>query len=140
MLLNSELDIKSGRSLLERIGGMETLNKGIDIFYEKLSLDPKLIEFFYPLNAKQESAESKAYLAHKFGAFPNYQSSYPYRAGNEIKRMTAEDVKLVNAHLRATLVELRIDDDLIEEIMDLLTKSKEEVMSMTFDNLNGGNV
>jgi len=125
------------KTLYERIGGSDTVNTALKIFYEKILSDDRVKHFFENVSMKQQMGHQKLFLTYAFGGVKNY-SGKPMRQAHKrlVETMELND-KHFNAfieHLVATLKELNIADDLIEEVENITKPTKNEVLNKT-DNL-----
>jgi hemoglobin len=119
-------------SLFERVGGMAAVNSAVDLFYEKLMTDHSVRSFFTTSNMKKQNGKLKSFLVYAFGGSSQYseKSLREAHAPSVEKGLNFSHFDCVADHLQATLVELKLSDDIINEIMTLVASTKEDVLGL----------
>lgn len=115
-------------SLFERIGGMPAVNAAVDIFYTKVLADERINHFFEHTNMASQSGKQKAFLAYAFGAPMNYTGKSMREAHAHMK-LTEDHFNAVAGHLVATLQELGVGQDLIDEVVAIAVSTKDDVLN-----------
>ncbi len=116
-------------SLFERIGGMPAVNAAVDIFYEKVLADDRINKFFQNTNMRTQAAKQKAFLAYAFGAPLNYTGK-SLREAHQHMQLTEGHFNAVAEHLIATLNELHVSQDIIDEVIVIAISTKADVLGM----------
>ena len=114
-------------SLFSRLGGMIAVDAAVDSFYFKVIADNRINHFFRHIDMVKQSHKLKAFLAFAFGA------PYPYpgqalREAHQHMHITEDHFNAVAEHLVSTLVEMNVPKDLIEEVMDVVATTKDDVL------------
>ena len=108
-------------TLYEQIGGASAVNVAVDIFYQKVLDDPLTRHFFDDIDMLQQKRKQKAFLSFVFGGPVNYNGKDMGKAHARLvtKGLAAEHFEAVVDHLQATLEELNVDDELIDEVINI---------------------
>ena len=118
----------SQSSLFDRIGGMPAVNAAVDIFYQKVTSDDLVGHFFTHIDMEKQSGKLKGFLAYAFGAPMNY-SGKSMRDAHAHMKLTEEHFNAVAGHLVATLVELNVPQNLIDEVVEIAVSTKNDVLN-----------
>lgn len=121
------------QTLFERIGGQAALNTAVDIFYRKLLRDSRISPFFRNIDMNMQHAKQRAFLAHVLGGFPNYRGQSLRKAHERLvedQGLNEEHFNIVATYLQETLRELKLSDDLIEEVMTIVGSTKNDVLNL----------
>lgn len=116
------------QSLFDRIGGMPSVNAAVDIFYAKVIQDERINHFFRHIDMTRQSGKLKAFLAYAFGA-PMQYNGKSMRAAHQHMHLTETHFNAVAGHLVETLVELKVSKDLIDEVVAIALKTKNDVLN-----------
>lgn len=116
------------KNLFEKIGGMDAVNAAVDIFYVKVLADPTINHFFTNVNMQTQAAKQKAFLAFAFGA-PLAYTGKNMRDAHAHMNLTEEHFNAVANHLVATLQELNVAQDLIDEVVNIALSTKDDVLN-----------
>jgi hemoglobin len=118
-------------SLYERIGGAAAVEAAVGIFYGKIMNDSILKPFFDGVDMKRQERHQINFLTYAFGG-PNQYSGRGLRQAHsrmvKEKGLGEKHFKLVAGHLQATLQQLSVPSDLIEEIMTIVGTTKRDVL------------
>jgi len=120
------------QSLYERIGGDGAVNAAVDIFYRKVLTDPKISHFFDAVDMDAQHAKQKAFLSMAFGG-PKKYSGKDMRAAHAplvAKGLNDSHFSAVAGHLQATLTELKVPADLIQEVMTIAASTHDDVLGL----------
>lgn len=118
------------KSLFERLGGQEAVNSAVDIFYRKMLMDERVSHFFDDIDMDQQILKQKGFLTWVFGG-PNHYSGKNMREGHAhlLKRgLNDTHVDIVIEHLGATLNELGVGTEDIEQVASLANSVRDEVL------------
>jgi len=114
-------------SLFEQLGGKETVNAAVDIFYKKILTDPTVNHFFENTNVEQQILKQKVFLTFAFGGSKNYQGK-SLRQGHQHLKVTEDHFTAVAGHLLATLEELKIPEGLQIKVMTIVAGTKPDII------------
>ncbi|WP_033412841.1 group I truncated hemoglobin [Methylosarcina fibrata] len=117
-------------SLYERIGGEPAVNAAVDIFYRKVLNDHRINRFFDHTDMDQQIAKQKAFFTMAFGGPNNYTGKDMRNAHARLVKMGLNDSHFdaVMEHLGATLVELKVPQDLIAEAAAIALGARGDVL------------
>jgi len=115
-------------SLFEKIGGEAAVNAAVDIFYRKVLLDDRISEFFDTVDMDAQHAKQKAFLTMAFGG-PNSYTGKDMREAHKHMKLTEEHFNAVAENLVATLKELSVPQDCIDEIVSIAVSVKDDVLN-----------
>lgn len=120
--------MEGNKSLFERIGGMDAVNAAVDIFYKKVLADDSINHFFTRTDMTSQAAKQKAFLAYAFGA-PLAYTGKNMRDAHAGMNLTEGHFNAVAGHLVATLQELNVAQDLIDEVVAVALTTKDDVLA-----------
>lgn len=117
-------------SLFDRIGGMTAVNAAVEIFYEKVMADETVSPFFRWVDIRAQSGKLKAFLAYAFGAPMKYTGKSMRNAHAHLVEKGLSDLHFnaVAGHLVATLQELKVDQGLISEVVQIAESTRNDVL------------
>ncbi|HEY4799195.1 MAG TPA: group 1 truncated hemoglobin [Bacteroidia bacterium] len=115
-------------TLFERIGGMGAVNAAVDIFYKKVLADKSISHFFTNVNMETQAQKQKMFLAYVFGAPLNYTGKN-MRDAHAHMHLKEEHFGAVAGHLVATLKELNVPQNLIDEVVAIALSVKNDVLN-----------
>ena len=114
-------------SLFERIGGIDAVNAAVDIFYTKVLADDSINRFFKNTDMVTQAGKQKAFLAYAFGA-PMAYTGKNMREAHAGMNLTEYHFNAVVGHLVATLQELNVKQNLIDEVINVCLTTKNDVI------------
>jgi len=117
-------------TLYNQIGGAAAVNVAVDIFYQKVLDDPRIRHFFDDIDMLQQKRKQKAFLSFVFGGPVNYNGKDMRKAHARLVNdgLMGEHFDAVAQHLEATLEELNVPDDLIDEVMEVAGSVRGDVL------------
>lgn len=115
------------KTLFEKIGGMDAVNAAVDIFYTKVLADVSINHFFVKTNMASQSAKQKAFLAFAFGA-PLAYTGKNMRDAHTNMHLTEAHFNAVAGHLVSTLQELKVPQNLIDEVVVIAVSTKSDIV------------
>ncbi|MCX6294692.1 MAG: group 1 truncated hemoglobin [Bacteroidetes bacterium] len=119
--------MEKNESLFERIGGMNAVNAAVDIFYNKILADNSINHFFKNTDMKVQASKQKMFLAYAFGAPLTYTGKDMHNAHSHLK-LSEDHFNAVAGHLVATLKELNVAQNLIDEVVVIALSTKSDVL------------
>jgi hemoglobin len=129
--MSVEVPMAEGRSLFERLGGEAAIEAAVVRFYEKVIADPVTAPFFARLDLPAQIRKQISFMATAFGAPKAYRGRDLRTAHQKLVREDGlSDVHFdaVALHLKATLKELGVADDLIAECLAIVGSVRDEVL------------
>ncbi|WP_455207208.1 group I truncated hemoglobin [Kaarinaea lacus] len=118
------------QTLYEKIGGDAAVNAAVDIFYRKVLADDRISSFFEGVDMEKQAAKQKAFLTMAFGGPHNY-SGKDMRDGHAhlVKNgLNDSHFDAVMENLGATLQELNVPDELIQEAAAIAESTRNDVL------------
>jgi hemoglobin len=118
------------KSLYERIGGEPAVNAAVDIFYRKVLNDHRINRFFDNVDMEKQVAKQKAFLTMAFGGPNNYTGEDMRKGHAHLVKMGLNDSHFdaVVENLGATLEELNVPQELINEVVDICETTRNDVL------------
>lgn len=115
-------------SVFEQIGGSAAVDAAVDIFYRRVLNDPVISHFFDSVDMDRQIAKQKAFLTMAFGG-PNNYTGKDMRNAHKHMKLTDQHFNAVAGHLQATLQELKVPQNLINEVMTIAASTKNDVLN-----------
>ncbi len=118
-------------SLFERVGGAAAVEAAVDLFYRKVLADPKINSFFESVDMDEQRAKQKSFLTMVFGG-PNTYSGKDLRTAHAslvARGLDGGHFDAVAGHLQATLNELGVATDVVQEIMTTAAGTRNDVLN-----------
>lgn len=115
------------KTLFEKIGGMGAVDAAVDIFYKKVLADDSINGFFKNTDMATQAGKQKAFLAYAFGA-PLAYTGKSMREAHTGMNLTMDHFNAVAGHLVATLKELGVAQDLIDQVVEVALSTKDDVI------------
>ncbi len=116
-------------SLFEQIGGEGAVDAAVDIFYRKVLADPDLTHFFDKIDMDEQIAKQKSFLTMAFGG-PNEYTGKDMREAHKDMDIEEKHFQAVAGHLQATLEELSVPNDLINQVMAIAASTHDDVLDL----------
>jgi len=118
------------KSLFEQLGGDAAVNAAVDIFYRRVLADAYVIRFFEGVDMDKQAAKQKAFLTMAFGGPHNYSGKDMREGHRHLVKMGLDDSHFehILMHLRATLSELAVPDNLIQQVIAIADSTRADVL------------
>lgn len=118
-------------TVYEQLGGEAAINAAVDVFYRRVLADKYISRFFDGVNMQMQAAKQKAFLTMVTGG-PNQYTGKDMREGHKrlVHDMGLNDAHFdhVLCHLRSTLAELGVKEDLIKTVIDVAESTRADVL------------
>ena len=118
-------------SLYDRLGGEAAVAAAVDLFYEKVMADERTRPFFSGLDMPAQIKKQIAFMTVAFGG-PNEYKGRDLRTAHArlVKEQGLSDVHFdaVAGHLKATLTELKVSNELVEETLAIVATTRDQVL------------
>ncbi len=122
---------RDNRPLFERLGGAGAVDAAVGIFYGHVLNDAYVKRFFEGVDMERQAAKQKAFLTMAFGG-PNNYTGKDMREGHRhlVKNMGLNDSHFehILVHLRTTLAQLGVSEDLIAEVIEVAESTRDDVL------------
>ena len=117
-------------TLFEKLGGVPAVSTAVDVFYRKVMRDARINYFFFGVNLTEQAEKQKAFLTMAFGGPHQYTGRDMKQSHAKLISMGMNDrhFDIVVEHLRDTLRELGIQENLVEEVVQIAESTREDVM------------
>lgn len=115
-------------SVYEKIGGAAAVDAAVDIFYRKVLADDRISQFFDTVDMEAQHTKQKAFLTMAFGG-PNEYTGKDMREAHKHMSLTEEHFNAVAENLIATLNELSVPQEQIDEIVGICLTVKDDVLN-----------
>ena len=119
-------------SLYEKIGGKAAVEKAVDIFYDKVLADNRIMHFFQSVDMKKQRAKQKAFLIYAFGG-PNRYEGRDLRTAHQSMKLNEIHFDAVCQHLVATLDELGVGSAEIDQVVEIALSVKADVLNLPIE-------
>ncbi|HKJ82483.1 MAG TPA: group 1 truncated hemoglobin [Mariprofundaceae bacterium] len=119
------------KTLYEILGGDAAIDAAVDIFYRRVLADAYISTFFEGVDMDRQAAKQKSFLTMVFGG-PNNYTGKDMREGHKhlVQRgLDGSHFDHVLAHLRSTLAELGVGEDLIQTVIDTAESTRADVLN-----------
>ncbi len=121
---------ENSTSLFEQLGGEAAVDAAVEVFYKKVLEDHRIYRFFDNVDMEKQAAKQKAFLTMAFGG-PSHYSGKDLRAGHaKLVKMGLDDshFNAVLENLEATLIELGVEQELVEQVNVLAETTRHDVL------------
>lgn len=118
------------QTLFEKIGGEAAVDAAVDIFYRKVLADDRINKFFEGVDMDKQASKQKAFLTMAFGG-PHSYTGKDMRDGHAhlVKQgLNDSHFDAVMENLGATLTELNVPGDLIQEAAAIAESTRNDVL------------
>lgn len=110
-------------TLYDKLGGAAAVDLAVEKFYEKVLADERVRQFFTHTNMQQQKQHQKDFMTYAFGGAKHWDG----RPMREAHKALVTEMGLTDRHfdaiaedLVATLVELEVPQDLIDEVVQIV--------------------
>ena len=118
-------------SIYEQIGGEPAMQAAVELFYRKVLSDESIAHFFDDVDMDLQMAKQKGFLTMVTGG-PNEYTGKTMREGHKhlLERgLNDEHVTTVIKHLGATLEELGVPGELIEQVAAVAESVRDDILN-----------
>ena len=119
------------KSLYERLGGEPAVLAAVARFYERIIADELTRPFFEGLDVHAQVKKQVAFMSIAFGGPHEYHGRDLTEAHVKLvkeKGLSDAHFDRVATHLEATLEELGVPEELVEEAMEIVGATREKVL------------
>ncbi|MGB5686691.1 MAG: group 1 truncated hemoglobin, partial [Candidatus Electrothrix sp.] len=117
-------------SIYEQLGGEKAVDAAVDLFYKKVLADSRVNGFFKGVDMERQLRMQKGFLTFVFGGPINY-SVKNLRAGHAhlvAKGLNGTHFSAIIEHLRATLKELGVKDELVQQAIKVASSVRNDIL------------
>ena len=114
-------------SLYHKLGGKAAMNAAIDAFYVKVRANERVKHFFDDVSMDKQRRKQKEFLSAAFGG-PLPWTGKDMRKAHEGMGLTEEHFNAIAENLVATLKDLKISQELIDQVVAVALTTKDDVL------------
>mgnify|MGYP003385805370 CR=1 FL=1 len=114
-------------TVYDDIGGEAAIDVAVDIFYRKILADKRVNEFFSRVEMEGQRDKQKAFLTMAFGG-PNNYTGKDLRKGHKAMNLNEGHFNAIAELLVATLEELKVTKTSIDQIVAIVSTTKDDVL------------
>ena len=114
-------------SLYQKLGGKAAMEAAVDAFYVKVLADDRVKHFFDDVNMNKQRGKQKAFLSAAFGG-PLPWTGKDMRKAHEGMGLTEAHFNAIAENLVATLKDLKISQELIDQVVAVALTTKDDVL------------
>lgn len=110
-------------TLYDKLGGAAAVDIAVEKFYEKVLADERVQHFFAHTDMQQQKQHQKAFMTYAFGGAKHWNGSPMREAHKELVAkmgLTDRHFDAIAEDLVATLAELEVPQDLIDEVVQIV--------------------
>ena len=115
-------------SIYARLGGQESIDAAVDLFYKKILADDEVNHFFENVNMKVQIRRQKEFLSSAFGG-PKAWTGKDLKKAHANLDLDDRDFAAIAGHLNSTLKDLKVEPKLHKDIMTLVASTKDDVLN-----------
>ncbi len=120
---------KVNASIYHQLGGQPAMDAAIEIFYKKVLADVRIKHFFEDVNMNAQRRRQKAFLSAAFGSPVKWEGRDMRTAHANLPGLNDTHFNAVAENLKATLGELKVKPELIDQIMALAGSLRNDVLN-----------
>jgi len=117
-------------SVYDQIGGAAAVDAAVDVFYRRVLADAYVNRFFQGVDMERQAAKQKAFLTMVMGGPHNYTGKDMREGHKHLVKMGLNDSHFdhILMHLRATLAQLGVQENLIQTIIGVAESTRADVL------------
>jgi hemoglobin len=114
-------------SLYQKLGGWAAINAAVDAFYVKVLADSRVKHFFDDVSMPKQHRKQKEFLSYALGG-PLPWTGKDMRKAHEGMGLTEEHFSAIAENLVATLKDLKVSQELIDQVIAVVATTKDDVL------------
>jgi len=115
-------------SLYQKLGGKGAIDAAVELFYKKVLADERVKHFFDDVSMTKQRRKQKDFLAAALGG-PIPWTGKDLRAAHQDMNLKEEHFAAIAENLKATLEELKIDKELINQALAIVATTHDAVLN-----------
>lgn len=116
-------------SLYHKLGGKGAIDAAVESFYKKVLADDRIKHFFSDINMTAQRRKQKAFLSAAFGGPTPWAGKDMRKAHENLPGLNETHFNAVAENLQKTLEELKVPQDLIDQVMTIAASTKDDVLN-----------
>lgn len=117
-------------SLYEALGGEESMDLVVDLFYQRILSDKRISHYFEDMDIAKQRQHQKAFISQLLGG-PQHYSGRSMREAHAHLKLNEADFNAVAGHLVATLEQLRIPQLSIDTVINVIAGFEHDIVTNT---------
>ena len=117
-------------SLYHKLGGWKSIDAAVDAFYGKVLADKRVKHFFADVSMPKQHRKQKEFLSAALGG-PIPWTGKDMRSAHEGMGLTEEHFNAIAENLIATLKDLKVSQELIDQVIAVVATTKDDVLGRT---------
>lgn len=118
----------AGQSHYERIGGAASVKAAVQLFYERVLVDPDLVGYFEKIEMEEQRRHMVLMLTTVLGG-PNNYAGRGLPEAHQPLNIPVEHYAKVGGHLIATLTQLGVPADILDDVRGVLASVQDQVVA-----------
>ncbi|KAG2489570.1 hypothetical protein HYH03_012018 [Edaphochlamys debaryana] len=121
-------------TLYDKLGGAAAVDAAVGIFYKKIMSDPELAPFFEGVDMDRQMKKQAGFLTYAFGGSGAYAGKSLYLSHKRMVEgggLSERHFDGVAGHLVATLQELGVEQDLIDQVVAIVEPTRGQIFPHT---------
>jgi len=120
----------SEATVYDQIGGSAAVDAAVDIFYRRVLADAYVVRFFEGVDMEKQAVKQKAFLTMVMGGPHNYTGKDMREGHKHLVKIGLDGTHFdhILMHLRATLAELSVPENLIQTIIGVAESTRDDVL------------
>lgn len=114
-------------SLYQKLGGKAAINAAVDAFYVKVLADNRVKHFFDDISMPKQHRKQKEFLSAALGG-PLPWTGKDMRKAHDGMGLKEEHFNAIAENLVATLKDLKISQELIDQVIAVVATTKDDVL------------
>lgn len=115
-------------SLYQKLGGNAAIDAAVEAFYVKVLADDRVKHFFDDINMKGQRRKQKEFLSFALGG-PLPWTGKDMRKAHEDLPLNESHFNAIAENLVATLKDLKISQELIDQVVAVVATTKDDVLN-----------
>lgn len=114
-------------SLYHKLGGWKSIDAAVDAFYVKVLADKRVNHFFEDISMPKQHRKQKEFLSAALGG-PIPWTGKDMRKAHDGMGLTEEHFNAIAENLIATLKDLKVSQELIDQVIAVVATTKDDVL------------
>ena len=114
-------------SLYQKLGGWKSIDAAVDAFYVKVLADKRVNHFFEDISMQKQHRKQKEFLSAALGG-PIPWTGKDMRKVHDGMGLTEEHFNAIAENLIATLKDLKVSQELIDQVMAVVATTKDDIL------------
>jgi len=116
-------------SLYHQLGGKPAIDAVVEAFYVKVLADDRIKHFFDDINMNRQRRKQKEFLSAAFGGPLPWTGKDLRKAHAHVPGLNETHFNAVAENLQKTLEELKVKQELIDQVMAIAASTRDEVLN-----------